>query len=143
MSESSRKAWKRGAAGLCLLALVLLHAPILLAAWSIQTGMCCTGDYCPIAAHHHQKTHESPAYQMDCGHAMSGHQMNEMSGCAMSCCHDSNVPAIASVAFVMPFVLSLDGLVSADSPVVSIKQTDFLRATEPLFPPPRVPFSLS
>ena len=138
---------------MCLLALALLHAPIALAAWSIQTGMCCTGDYCPIAAHHHHKTQEAPAHDMNCGHDMGGHEMSghelgghergAMNGCTMSCCHDSIAPAIATVAFVLPLVISLDGLVSANSGVVLTKQTNFLRSVEPLSPPPRFSSSLS
>jgi hypothetical protein len=129
---------KRLAAVFCLLAVSLLHVPMALAAWSIEAGLCCTGDYCPILAHHHHQTPAAPAAgKMDCGHDMGDHEQRGMSKCNMSCCHDSGGPAIASVAYVLPLVVSEEGLPPAYSPVMLAKQTSSFPKTKPLSPPPR------
>jgi hypothetical protein len=116
----------------CLLAVCLMQAPLVLAAWSMSTGMCCAGSYCPIAAHHHKKIASEAAHEMDCGHEMSS-----MAGCKMSCCHDTDQPTITANVFVMPPVTSVAGQVAVVAAVEAPKQTEFLRSIEPISPPPR------
>jgi hypothetical protein len=130
---------KRLAAVFCLLAVSALHVPMALAAWSIAAGLCCTGDSCPILAHHHHQTPAAPAgNRMDCGHDMGDGEQRGMSKCNMSCCHDSSGPAIAGVAYVLPLVVSAQDLPPAYSPVVLAKETGSRTKTKPLSPPPRV-----
>ena len=124
--------------GFCLLAVLLLQAPMPLAAWALSTGMCCTSGFCPIASHHHHQATEQPSHEMNCGHDMSG-----MTACTMSCCHDSDGPAIACVVFLMPPVASFSVPLATHPATAILKQADFLRSIEPLSPPPRLPFSIS
>jgi hypothetical protein len=122
-------------ASFCLLAVVLLYAPIAAAAWSSYSAACCTTAQCPIKSHHHQSKN-SPASSdnhMDCGHDMAG-----MSACSMSCCQNTEPPAMVSLAFVLPTVLSLTGPAVRKAPIESAKPLDFLRSVEPLSPPPRL-----
>jgi len=120
------------AAWVCLFAAVALYAPLAGASWSAHAMSCCTGDYCPIAQHHHQKKQASPHSEMDCGH-----DMGEMMNCAMSCCESSEKPLVTAVAFVLPDF----GAVSA--PDLSVSVAEGARAmamaltVEPLSPPPR------
>jgi hypothetical protein len=119
-------------AGICLLAVVLLYAPLAGAAWSSYQSSCCMSGQCTIPGHHHQKTPAVPANHMDCGHDMSG-----MMACSMSCCHDSDRSPVTSIAFVLPPSVAIAAAAAIDLPSALAKPSDFPRSTEPLAPPPR------
>jgi hypothetical protein len=131
-NQSAQGRWRAFAGAFCLLAVCLMQAPLVLAAWSLSTGMCCTGASCPIAAHHHKKMASEPAHEMDCGHEMSS-----MSGCKMSCCHDTDQPTIAANVFVMPSDTSIAAPSAMVAGVEAPKPTSIARFTEPISPPPR------
>jgi hypothetical protein len=119
-------------ASICLLAVVLLYAPLAGAAWSSYQMACCTSGQCPIPAHHHQKNPAAPANHMDCGHDMSG-----MMACSMSCCHDSERSLVTSMAFVMPPPAIVATVAAIKAPIEVAKPLDLSRFIEPLSPPPR------
>jgi hypothetical protein len=119
-------------ASICLLAVVLLYAPLAGAAWSSYQMACCTSGHCPIPAHHHQKAPAAPANHMDCGHEMSG-----MMACSMSCCHDSDRSLVTSMAFVLPPPALVAAVAAIKAPIEVAKPMDFPRSIEPLSPPPR------
>lgn len=116
----------------CLLGVCLMQAPLVLAEWSISTGMCCTGSSCPIAAHHHKKAASAAAYEMDCGH-----DMNSMAACTMSCCHDQDQATVTASIFVMPPVTSFGAPNAVVAAVEVPGLPEFLRSIEPKSPPPR------
>jgi hypothetical protein len=118
----------------CLFAAVFLYAPLAAATWSAHAMACCTGDHCPIAAHHHrEKAQESQHSHMDCEH-----EMGEMMSCSMSCCDSSEKPLVTAVAFLLPHSVNANAPVS----VVSASETAHIvalpRPATPLAPPPRV-----
>jgi hypothetical protein len=119
-------------ANICLLAVVLLYAPLAVAAWSSYQMACCTSGQCPIPSHHHQKTPAAPANHMDCGHEMPG-----MMACSMSCCHDSERSLVTSIAFVLPPPAKVAAMAAIKSPIEVAKPLDFSRSIQPLSPPPR------
>lgn len=123
------------AASICLLAVVLLYAPLAGAAWSSYQSACCMSGQCKIPAHHHQKTPAAPANHMDCGR--DGHEMSGIMACAMSCCHDSERALVTSIAFVLPPAVAAAPLVAITSSIELAKPVNFLRSIEPLSPPPR------
>ena len=131
---SSQKRKRIVAAWVCLCAAVALYAPLAGATWAAHAMSCCTGDFCPIAQHHHPKKQASPQSEMDCGHDMGG-----MMNCSMSCCESSEKPLVTAVAFVLPDLV----LVAAPTLVVSVAEDAhalaILPAVEPLSPPPRLP----
>jgi hypothetical protein len=131
--QTSRQNRRRSiSAGICLLAVVLLYAPLAGAAWASRQMACCASGQCPIPAHHHQKTPAAPADHMDCGHEMAG-----MTACSMSCCHDSDRSLVASMAFVLPPSTVAAKAAAIKSPIKLTKPLDFPRSIEPLSPPPR------
>src|SRR6266853_1020174 len=75
----------------CLLALLLVYAPIASATLMSVTGACCTGDQCPIHGNHHPSKHDEPA-AMDC-HG-DKHNVNQMDSCSISCCHTDQRAAV-------------------------------------------------
>jgi hypothetical protein len=117
----------------CLLAVVLLFAPLAGAAWSSYSGSCCTSGQCPIKSHHHQ--HSSPASEnpMDCGHEMPG-----MAACSMSCCHNLDHAAISPGLFVLPGPITVSAPSILKSPIDLREPMNFLRSLKPLSPPPRL-----
>jgi hypothetical protein len=125
------------AAWVCLLAAVALYAPLAAAAWSAHSMACCTGDQCPIAAHHHQKKQASPHSDMYCGHAMG-----EMMNCSMSCCQNSEQPIVTAVAFVLPDATVVSAPIAFVNTTSIVESTELPRPAEPLSPPPRFAFAL-
>jgi hypothetical protein len=123
------------AANICLLAVVLLYAPLAGTAWSSYQSACCSSGQCKIPAHHHQKTPATPASHMDCGH--DGDEMAGMMACAMSCCHDADRSLVSSIAFVLPTAIAATPLAAFTSPIGLTKPANFPRSVEPLSPPPR------
>jgi hypothetical protein len=117
---------------MCMLAVALLYAPLAAAVWAAQTMACCTGDHCPIAAHHHHKAPAEPAHEMDCGHGMSS-----LMSCTMSCCETTDRPMVTSLAFPLPDL----SYVTAEFSVTRLSETpqvlELPRSIEPLSPPPR------
>jgi hypothetical protein len=120
-------------ASICLLVVVLLYAPLVGAAWSTYQSACCTSDQCPIPEHRHHKSPAAPTNYMDCGH-----DMVSMMACTMSCCHDSDRSAVASIAFVLPPVIVARESAAITSLVQFATTLDFSRSIEPLSPPPRL-----
>ena len=133
-----RKDRKRiAAAWVCLLAAVFLYAPLAAASWSAHAMACCTGDYCPIAQHHHQKKQASSHSDMDCGH-----DMGEMMDCSMSCCQGSENPLVTAVAFVLPHVTSASSNIAVTGATGSLQALEIPRSLKPLSPPPRFAHTL-
>jgi hypothetical protein len=118
------------AAWFCLVAALLLFAPLAGAAWTAHAAACCTGDHCPIPEHHHSKT---PAHGADCEHQAGG-----MSACTMRCCQNTDHIMLIAVAFVLP-----DGTLLPEPDLASSAKrvtgtNNFPRSLEVLSPPPRL-----
>jgi len=125
---------KSVAAIACLIALLLVYAPMATATLMAVTGACCTGDYCPIHGNHHP-SQKSDAQQnenapMDCGH--EGHATSKMNSCSVSCCQTveqiavkvhvfllTPLPITTSLATLCPAPIALNG--SLVSPVFAPK----------------------
>ena|SRR5215469_11820265 len=120
-------------ATLCLIAVVLLYAPLGGAAWFVYSGACCnSGSQCPIHGHHSSQTPSGPEHAMDCSHGMLA-----MRQCSMSCCHDPDRPAIAPVIFVLPAHITVSASTSFALLVPLPGSKDSVNSIEPLSPPPR------
>lgn len=116
-----------------MLAVALLYAPLAAAVWAAQTMSCCTGNYCPIAAHHHQNAPAEPAQEMNCGHEMS-----MLMSCTMSCCQTTERPMVTAIAFVLPDL----SFASMSRTVTQVAEApppiELPGALAPLSPPPRL-----
>jgi hypothetical protein len=117
-----------------LLSAVFLYAPLAAASWSAHAMACCTGDRCPIAAHHHHpKTPASQNSHMDCEH-----DMGEVLNCSMSCCQSPDRPIVTAVAFVLPVVMSRLAPLSIVAQAETVRAIPISRFVKPLSPPPRL-----
>jgi hypothetical protein len=132
VNASSQQRKRIVAAWVCLFAAMALYAPLAGAAWSAHAMNCCTGDYCPIAQHHHQKKQASPHSDMDCGH-----DMGEMMNCSVSCCQGSEKPLVTAVAFVLPGLAFTASPITVTGAADALRSREIPRPLEPVFLPPR------
>jgi hypothetical protein len=113
----------------CLLAMVLLFAPLAGAAWSAHAAACCTGNHCPIPEHHHSK---APQHPSDCAH-----QMGDVTACSIRCCQSADHPLLASMVFILPLATSWIRPQHATAAAPALQPNIFPRSVEVLAPPPR------
>ena len=137
VNASSQQRKRIVAAWVCLLTAAFLYAPLAAASWSAHAMACCTGDYCPIAQHHHQKKPASAQPEMDCGH-----ELGEMMNCSMSCCQRSENPLVTAVAFVLPEVSSTSVSTAVSGSIEISQLLAIPRSLKPLSPPPRFAHTL-
>jgi hypothetical protein len=137
VNASSQQRKRIVAAWVCLLTAAFLYAPLAAASWSAHAMACCTGDYCPIAQHHHPKKPASPHSEIDCGH-----DMGEMMDCSMSCCPRSENPLVTAIAFVLPYVTSASANIAVTGAAGSLQALEIPRSPEPISPPPRLAHTL-
>jgi uncharacterized protein involved in copper resistance len=117
----------------CLLAAVFVYAPLAAATWSAHAMACCTGDYCPVAAHHHRQKAPAPERShMDCEH-----NAGDVMDCSMSCCESSEKPLVTAVTFVLPHLVSVVPPASVVSVAEDARAVAITQSAKPLSPPPR------
>ena len=138
-SLHSRIATGRVLAGYtCLLAVILLWAPLWAAAWQAQGMACCNGAMC--SAHQHSRSRDSKANQSsaqtptDCDHG--GHA--RLTPCTLSCCQNQDHALLASVIFVLPQLAQVSLPPDTLAPVSQVTPSHYSRFFDPLFPPPRI-----
>jgi len=125
---------QRSSALLCFVALILIYAPIATAAAMAVTGACCNGDECPIHGNHrHSQNSERPP--MDCGHGE--HNMSTMDNCSMSCCHDTEQPAIHGNLFLLTQLSVSTSFTRLSDISFAPAATNLSPVFAPLAPPPK------
>jgi hypothetical protein len=140
------KSARERAAVFCLLALVFFYAQATALACAVATGMCCDGDHCPIAAHHHARQAAKPS-PSDCGHDMSAmnhsggeshHAAGQMSACSMSCCQTQSTIAFHAPTYLVPPAFVTDhGMRETPLQLVPDLKILLLAAVPPA-PPPKL-----
>lgn len=125
-------------AWVCLVAVVLLWAPLWATPWQTDGLDCCKGGMC--MAHRHAKPDAGLPQQagaeetpMDCEH----HGGSGMSDCSMACCHESGHILATPAIFVMPAPATVCQPSEARTAASSFAPTEFAQSFEPLSPPPR------
>src|ERR1700739_1148372 len=122
------------AAGVCLMALLLVYAPIASATLMSVTGACCSGDQCPIHGNHHPLKHDRPA-AMDC-HG-DKHGVNQMDSCSISCCHTDQRAAVNCNIFVLTPISAPAPLLANTQTSLAFAATGLSLAFAPPAPPPK------
>jgi len=123
----------------CLFAALLLQGPVVLAL-AIASGVCCTGDHCPIAAHHHSlaKSEEAP---MDCDHKQA-HSRDNVQSCSMSCCKTTEPFAVHAHVFLLSPPIELASANAFPETVSPLGASETAVPFAPLSPPPKFRASL-
>lgn len=102
--------YRKRAAAVCLLVLAFFYAQAATLACAVATGVCCEGDHCPIAAHHHPRPAAKDS-TADCGHDMSAmehgnsedqHNAGRIDACSMSCCQTHSEIAFHAPTYLVP-----------------------------------------
>src|SRR6266568_8690879 len=133
MTAQHQNRWRSFFATLCLVAVVLLYAPLGGAAWLLYSGACCTsGAQCPIRGNHHAQTPANPEHDMDCGHEIAAKTQ-----CRMSCCHNPDRPAVAPAIFVLPVSVSASVATNFGPLITLSAPQNSVNSFGPLSPPPR------
>ena len=125
-------------AWVCLMAVMLLWAPLWAMACQPDGMDCCKGGMCmahghsnPNAAGSRQTgTEETP---MQCGH----HGATGMASCSMGCCNESSQNLTAPAIFVIPEPARIDQPLEVMRAAGNFAPTEFMQSFEPLSPPPR------
>jgi hypothetical protein len=133
---------RRTPAFLCLFALLLFQTPVIGAA-VLASGLCCTGDHCPIAAHHHSsaKTPKTEGAPMDCEHGAKG-DAAKLQSCSMSCCQTTEQSAVHAQVFVLSPDVTPPAFVPLAEAVSVTTFDEEIGSFSPLSPPPKSTASL-
>jgi hypothetical protein len=124
----------------CLVAVVLLWAPLWASAWQASGMACCNGNECPIHGHaggKHSGKSQAAANKnapMEFGHENRPGLM----ACRVSCCQDQSHSFVAAVTFLLPEPMTISVPVESATVVASSQAKIVAHLFEPPSPPPRV-----
>lgn len=128
---------KRFAAFVCLLAAVMLWAPLWATALQANGMACCDGVMCAAHGHSAMEHGGGQAAQteqpMQCGHSGGGSMMN----CGMACCHEQAHHFVASIQFLLPVPVVISQPQQAAPSALARDFAEILPSFDPLSPPPR------
>ena len=134
---------RKTAAWVCLVAAILLWAPLWVAAFQTNGMGCCAAGLCPAHGRHNPEkaTERQTASNEASGeceqHQGSGHKHQGAMSCSMSCYHQSGDSLMTAAIFIMPATPTLcrpAGATTADDELTS---RAFIPAIKPPSPPPR------
>jgi hypothetical protein len=120
----------------CLLAVLLLWAPMWASAWMARVTACCTGNMC--AVHGHGKTSspgksEATKNDMECQHPRGA----GMVACGMSCYHKEAASPVTSSVYVLPEPVDVWAPPETVNSTVASKHEEVLQVFAPPSPPPK------
>lgn len=132
-------------AWVCLLAVVLLWAPLWASTWQASGMACCSGNECPVHGHaagRHAPKRQAAAREntpMECNHENRPGLM----ACRMSCCQDQSHSFVAAVLFLLPEAAAISMPVESATVVASSQAKIIAHFFEPPSPPPRSTLSIA
>ncbi|HEY1470655.1 MAG TPA: hypothetical protein VGF61_16555 [Candidatus Acidoferrum sp.] len=123
-------------AWVCLIAVLLLWAPMWASAWMAQGMACCAGNMC--AGHAHGKTNSpgksgATKNEMECEHSRGA----GMTPCSVSCCHQEGTSLVSGGMYVLPEPLGISAPTESVSMSVAVKHDEVLQVFAPPSPPPK------
>ena len=125
-------------AWVCLLAVVMLWAPLEVAA-ALANGMaCCEGGMC--VAHRHSKTNQPMPREVTPGESpinCEHHGNKGIVDCSVTCGHETSPSATTGVIFVLPDSAAICEPAPALAAPVSFAPIALVPSYDPLSPPPR------
>src|SRR5215469_3312592 len=135
---------RKMAGWVCLLAVMLLWAPVWAMALEASAMGCCADGFCGRATHERQtnqavKLHPATAETpMECEH-QGGAARNKAGAmkCSLSCCHEGSEALAAAVLFILPQTASISVPLGVAWTSPKLTATGFTQSIEPLSPPPR------
>src|SRR5215469_1056196 len=133
-------------AWVCLLAVILLWAPLWAVALEANGIGCCIAGFCTHGPRGQQRAGQAPPVQpasaetsMACEHHGGATQNKpDAMKCSMSCCHETSAAMAAAIVFVLPSTTSLSAPLGAAGSSPELTATEFMQSIQPLSPPPRI-----
>lgn len=125
-------------AWVCLLAVVMLWAPMEAAAWHANGMACCESGMC--VAHRHSKTNQPMPREVTPGESSINcehHGNNGIVDCSMTCGHDSSPSVTTGVIFVLRDSAAIWEPAPALAAPVDFSPIALVPSYDPLSPPPR------
>lgn len=125
-------------AWVCLVAVVMLWAPMGAAAWQANGMVCCEGGIC--VAHGHSRTNQPKPQETPPGESLMNcthHGDSGIVNCSMSCGHNSSSSLATAVIFVLPVPGAISELSQVPEALTSFAPRTFVPSYDPLSPPPR------
>jgi hypothetical protein len=124
---------------LCLIALLVVYAPMATATLMALSGTCCAGDYCPIHGNHHpaqnDNTGKNKSAPMDCGH--EDHDTGKMDSCSMSCCHTVEQTLVSVHVFLLTPLAITTSLANPSPAPIALDNSIISPIFAPQAPPPK------
>jgi hypothetical protein len=130
---------RRLGAWACLVAAMLLWAPVWAVACQASGMACCKGMMCLGRGHTGREGAAKPQSvpqkhaPMECNHTSQTGLMT----CQMSCCHDQDPPATGAVIFVLPEPMVISSDIEVTPVKIITKTLTLTHFFEPPSPPPR------
>lgn len=139
-------AGRKTAAWVCLLAVLVLWAPLGAVALEANGIGCCMAGFCARGPHGHQRGEQAAPVKpaaaettMGCEHHGGATQNKpDAMKCSMSCCHETSAAMAAAIVFVLPATTFLSAPLGAASASPELTATVFMQSIQPLSPPPRI-----
>jgi hypothetical protein len=138
MRHDSNAAGRRLGACVCLVALMLLWAPLWASALQAAGMACCDGAMCPLHGHGPKKSSGDSNSAKDAPMAGCEHQGRKATlDCSMACCHPKDQVVTGAVVFVVPSAVEISApiFISSSTPDLSSSMSSFV--FDPTSPPPR------
>jgi len=127
------------AALVCLLALLLMYAPMASATLMALSGTCCAGDYCPIHGTRHAaqngNAEKNKSAPMDCGH--ENHDTGKMHSCSLSCCQTVEQIAVNVHVFLLTPLAITTSLATLSPAPIARDSSIVSPVFAPQAPPPK------
>lgn len=122
----------------CLMAVILLWAPLWASAFQASSMACCDGAMCPVHGHAPKKSpHEAQPGKEAPPVACDHHSRNSSMSCNMACCHPTDPAVTGAILFVLPTPsgISAPALVGQRPPNLAVTMSSAI--FDPASPPPR------
>jgi hypothetical protein len=120
----------------CLLAVLLLWAPMWASAWMARGTACCMGTMCALHGHGNTRSpgkSEAPKNDRECQHPRG----TGMVGCDMSCYHKEGASLVSSSVYVLPESVDISAPSETVNSTVASKPEAVLQVFAPPSPPPK------
>ena len=141
--DSNAPARKLGAC-VCLVALILLWAPLWASALQASGMACCDGAMCPLHGHAPKKSSGKTNPAKDAPMAGCEHYGRKAAmDCTAACCHPADPAVTGAIVFVLPIPLLVSAPLFSGASEARILSQVNSPVFEPASPPPRtLPLSL-
>lgn len=123
---------------MCLVAVMLLWAPLWASALQAAGMGCCDGAMCPLHGHSPKKSSSDADAAKDAPMANCEHHGRKAAmDCHMACCHTAETAVTVAIVFVLPSLPVISAPVLGGPSAARVIDLLSFLTLDPAFPPPR------